>query len=422
MSIHYDYIILGGGLAGLSLAYHLIHSPLADRSILIVEPDDKDRNDRTFCYWSDRPTPFDALVHRSWDQIRIVDEHEQRSLDLGAYRYQMIRSLDFYQHVRDTLAACPNVTWLQGAANQVEETAEGASVSVEGQSYFGRWVFDSRFKVAAFKTDPANDGALYQHFTGWFIETPDDAFDPAAATMFDFRVPQCGPQGGLHGGTQRGPQSGELRFCYVLPLSKRHALVEFVALSHHHLELTLKDYVENTLKLRDYHILEEEGGVSPLTERSFPRHASRHVMTIGTAGGRVKASTGYAFTRIQRDSAAIVQSLIETGQPFSVPADSGFFRLCDALLLHLMRERGATTKSIFGVLFRRNPVGRIFRFLDETSSVADTALIIANMPPRPFLQALFEHGADETRTALNDAAIKIKASHRQFMAWRRENN
>jgi lycopene beta-cyclase len=412
MNDHYDYIILGGGLAGLSLAYHLLHSPLADRSILIVEPDDKDRNDRTFCYWSDRPTPFDDIIHRSWDQIRIIDEHEQRSIDLGAYRYQMIRSLDFYRHVRATLAAHPNVTWLQGAADRVEEATEGASVSVEGRSYFGRWVFDSRFKVAAFKANPANEGALYQHFTGWRIETPDDAFDPSAATMFDFRTPQG------------GPQRGELRFCYVLPLSKREALVEFVALSHHQLEPTLKHYVEHTLNLRDYRILEEEGGVSPLTERSFPRRASEcsRIMTIGTAGGRVKASTGYAFTRIQQDSAAIVQSLIETGQPFSVPADSGFFRLCDALLLHLMRERGATIQSIFGVLFRRNPVRRIFRFLDEASSIADTALIIANMPPRPFLQALYEYGANEIRSALNTAALKIKASHRQFRAWRRENS
>jgi len=406
MNTQYDYIILGGGLAGLSLAYHLIHSPLRDRSILIVEPDDKDRNDRTFCFWSDRTSPFDALIYRSWDQIRIINEHEERSINLGAYRYQMIRSLDFYRHTREVLAVHANVTFVHGAADHVEEAADGASVSVNGQAYFGRWVFDSRFKVAAFKADPANEGALYQHFTGWFIETPNDVFDPSAATMFDFRV----------------PQRNELRFCYVLPLSKRNALVEFVALSHHQLEPTLKDYVENTLKLREYRILEEEGGVSPLTERSFTRHASAHVMTIGTAAGRVKASTGYAFTRIQRDSAAIVQSLIETGQPFNVPADSGFFRLCDALLLHLMRERGTTIKSIFRVLFRRNPASRIFRFLDETSSVAETALIIVNMPPRPFLQALYEYGVEEIRSALNNITLKIKASHRQFRAWRRENS
>ena len=105
MSNQYDYIILGGGLAGLSLAYQLIHSPLGDRSILIVEPDDKSRNDRTFCFWSDRSSPFDALIHRSWDQIRFIDEHDQRTIDLGAYRYNMIRSVDFYRHTREVLAA-----------------------------------------------------------------------------------------------------------------------------------------------------------------------------------------------------------------------------------------------------------------------------------------------------------------------------
>jgi lycopene beta-cyclase len=375
---HYDYLILGGGLAGLSLAYHLIHSPLRDRSIVIVEPDDKTRNDRTFCFWADRPTPFDSLVYRAWDQIRIIDETAQRTLDLGPYRYQMIRSLDFYRHVREVLAAHPSVEFVRGAADRIDEAEDGASVAVAGQRYSGAWIFDSRFQLAHFKADQAHPATLYQHFTGWRIETPRDAFDPSAATLFDFRVPF------------RVPQHDELRFCYVLPLSRREALVEFVALSRHALEATLKDYIEKTLGLRDYRLIEKEGGVQPLTDQPFPRRASAHVMTIGTAGGRVKPSSGYAFTRIQHDSAAIVQSLIGTGQPFNVHADSSFYRRCDALLLHIMRRRGDTIKSIFAVMFQRNPVTRVFRFLDETASAADTALLIANMPPRPFLRALGE--------------------------------
>ncbi|MFN8595014.1 MAG: lycopene cyclase family protein [Anaerolineae bacterium] len=90
-------------------------------------------------------------------------------------------------------------------------------------------------------------GRVIQYFTGWLIRNPDDAFDPSAATMFDFRV----------------PQRNELRFCYVLPLSKRQALIEFVALSSHRAESTLEGHVRHTLNLRDYRILEEEGGVSP---------------------------------------------------------------------------------------------------------------------------------------------------------------
>jgi lycopene beta-cyclase len=68
----YDFIIAGGGAAGLSLAYHLMRSPLRDRSILIVDKDAKDHNDRTFCFWTDRPSLFDDLVYRSWSQLRFV--------------------------------------------------------------------------------------------------------------------------------------------------------------------------------------------------------------------------------------------------------------------------------------------------------------------------------------------------------------
>ena len=58
----YDIILVEAGLAGLSLAHQLINSPLRDRSILIVDPDPKERNDHTWSYWSDRPTPFDDIA------------------------------------------------------------------------------------------------------------------------------------------------------------------------------------------------------------------------------------------------------------------------------------------------------------------------------------------------------------------------
>ena len=62
---HYDFIMAGGGLAGLSLALNLVCSPLGDRSILIVDRDDKNRNDHTWCFWSEGASPFDEVVHLS---------------------------------------------------------------------------------------------------------------------------------------------------------------------------------------------------------------------------------------------------------------------------------------------------------------------------------------------------------------------
>ena len=136
-------------------------------------------------------------------------------------------------------------------------------------------------------------------------------------------------------------------------------------------------------------IVATEGGVSPLTDYPFERRTSEHVMTIGTPGGRVKPSSGYAFTHIQNDSGAIVQSLIKTGQPFNIPADSRLYRLCDALLLDIMSQHGETLQAIFATMFKRNPIDRVFRFLDETASMRDIIALIASMPPRPFLAALF---------------------------------
>ena len=47
----YDYIIAGGGLSGLSLAYYLNHSTLRNKSVLIIDQDDKTKDDRTWSFW-----------------------------------------------------------------------------------------------------------------------------------------------------------------------------------------------------------------------------------------------------------------------------------------------------------------------------------------------------------------------------------
>ncbi|RYY11780.1 MAG: FAD-dependent oxidoreductase, partial [Cytophagaceae bacterium] len=47
----YDYLLVGGGAAGLSLAYYLAQEPrLASQRVLLIEPAAKDQNDRTWSY------------------------------------------------------------------------------------------------------------------------------------------------------------------------------------------------------------------------------------------------------------------------------------------------------------------------------------------------------------------------------------
>lgn len=363
----------------MSLAYHLAHSPLQERTILIIDKDRKQRNDRTWCFWTDRPTLFDGILYRTWDKVEFVGETFRRQYDLAPYHYQMVRGIDFYRATQSDLQARPNVEFLQGRVEHIQDGAGQAQVTVNGQTFCAGWVFDSRFAPGEFRPDPARYHNLKQHFKGWEIETAAPAFDPQSATLFDFRT----------------PQNGRMRFVYVLPFSDRRALVEYTLFSADLLtraeyEQGLKDYLAGVLRLTDYRILDEESGVIPMTDFPFPRRAGQRVMKIGTPGGLVKPSTGYAFLRIQRDSEAIVQSLVQTSQPFAVPHSPPRYGLFDSIILQLMYRRAGLMKSIFTALFQRNPIQRIFRFLDEANPWDEDLHLLASLPPLPFVQALYK--------------------------------
>jgi lycopene beta-cyclase len=398
---HYDYILSGGGLAGLSLAYHLINSPLRERSILIVDKDAKQQNDRTWCFWEEQPTLFDAIAYRVWSRLRFTSDDFTREFDLAPYRYQMIRGIDFYDFTREKLAQCSNVSFVRGNIDRVEDGTNQATVTVEGQSFSGSWVFDSTLPASLRGSVPTGVEAsagdmgqseirlkplvqngkyqhLNQHFRGWEIETDRPFFNPQLPTLFDFRT----------------PQNGHMRFVYTLPFAENRALIEYTLFSSHLLaseeyDAGLKTYIEEVLGIRQYTINHVEAGVIPMTDHPFPRRLGQRVMAIGTKGGRVKPSTGYAFLRIQRDSAALIQSLVQHDQPFDLPARRGRFALHDSILLNIMTHYPDDLKPIFTIMFKHNPIQRVFQFLDETVSVGGEARFIASLPPWRFLQALF---------------------------------
>ena len=93
-----------------------------------------------------------------------------------------------------------------------------------------------------------------------------------------------------------------------------------------------------------------------MTDHPLPARAGAHIINLGTRGGRAKPSTGYAFKRIQQQSARLVAALARTGQPPANPTgDQWQFRLFDTLLLDIMQRRGESTRDIFRQLFTATP-------------------------------------------------------------------
>lgn len=379
-----DVLIAGGGAAGLSLACQLIRGPLHNKTILIVDYDTKDQNDRTWCYWTNHTTFFDPVVCRSWRRLRVLADDFATTLDLGTYHYDMVRGIDFYRFAHDMLAAHPNVQLAGGRVERLEDGPEAARVVVDGRPVVANWVFDSRFTWPELERAATRLGRvelLKQEFAGWEIDVTREVFDPDQPTLMDFRT----------------PQGAGLRFLHVVPFSPKRALVDFVScatntLGPAALHEALDRYVQDVLSIGSYHVLREEHGVTPMTDRPFPRRISQHVMAIGLLGGRAKPSTGYAYLRIQDDAKAIAQSLVEYGHPFAVPHDARRYRYFDAVLLNVLEHHPEEAVSIFTALFQRNPAPRIFRFLDEEASVWEIVQTLPSLPSRLLEQSLRDLG------------------------------
>ena len=68
----FDYIILGGGCAGLSLAYELdINKKLNDKTLAIIETRDEYKRDKTWSFWKVTDHNFDDCVIKSWNNFSV---------------------------------------------------------------------------------------------------------------------------------------------------------------------------------------------------------------------------------------------------------------------------------------------------------------------------------------------------------------
>lgn len=371
----YDYIIAGGGLAGLSLAYHMNQSVLRHKSILIIDRDEKKQNDRTWCFWEKEGRgAFDRIVFRSWQQVYFYGSQGfEKKLDLGEYSYKWIKGLDFYNFVKSDLAANPNIAFLTTTVERLTDTADGGFVITEAGEFIADYIFDS---VTPLKMDNGKRHNMLQHFKGWEITTSKPVFDPTCPVMMDYRV---------------GQEGTGVRFGYVLPISENRALVEYTLFSDKLLtpeeyERELHTYIRDCLRIEDFAIEAEEFGVIPMTDELPETVPRSHVIRIGTSAGYVKASSGYAFTRTQHFTQELVRQLLTAGKP--LPAQKTvrkvFKRLLDSTLLNVLLEKRHPGDEVFTRLYQRNPTPRLLAFMDEDTSFWDDLRTMSTVPLWPF--------------------------------------
>ncbi|MGZ4012580.1 MAG: lycopene cyclase family protein, partial [Flavisolibacter sp.] len=174
-SLSYDYIIAGAGCSGLSLAMHMIDSgKFTDKKILLIDKDIKKANDRTWCFWQKEQWLFEPIVYKQWQRLWFHGEEYSSELNLGAYRYKMIRGNEFYEYCLRQIGLHKNVDIRFDTIEDMFSEPE-TGVVVRGEKFYADYVFNSiLFDKPSLGT---KEYWLLQHFLGWMIETDEDYFD-----------------------------------------------------------------------------------------------------------------------------------------------------------------------------------------------------------------------------------------------------
>ena len=372
----YDYIITGSGASGLMLAYRMANDSFFDNSsILIIDKEKKNFDDRTWCFWENGEGEWDELLHKSWDKILFESNTYKNTIPLQSYAYKMLRSGVFYDKLWNFINTKNNIRFIEETVVNIEGSEDGAIVETLKSKYFTTKLLNSidlNKKYTLQKKYPV----LLQHFCGWFIETDKNLFDDSTATFMDFTV----------------DQKRNTRFMYVLPISPNKALFEYTLFSKE--VLTKEEYESELLKylaiksITEYTITEIEQGVIPMTSYKFWEQNSKNILHIGTVGGWTKASTGYTFKNTSKKTIQLI-AFLKAENDFTNFRKKTRFWWYDLLLIDVLSSHNHLGSKLFSTLFKRNSLKNVFRFLDEETIFIEDLRIMLSMPPLRFIKALF---------------------------------
>ena len=351
----FDYIIIGGGCAGLSLAYELeINEKLKDKTLAIIEPRLEYKRDKTWSFWKVVPHNFDDCVKKSWKNFSINIPGKTNHLECKDYPYQSIDSGLFYKKISNKLKENENIHFYKDLKE------------INTRNSF---TFNS---VPNIKKNHLN---LWQHFCGVEIETKTNYFDDEIFNLMDF---DCEQRDSVH-------------FFYTLPYTKNKALIETTWLSKMNdnsqkdYDKQIKDYIDKHLKVKDYEITYREEGAIPLFYPLYEKDKNR--INIGTAGGMTRLSTGYTFLNIQEHSKYIRENIenISNSKRFEI---SKKYQFLDDIFLRVLNKHPEKMSNIFFNMFKTSPK-TVIKFLSNKSNFFEDIKIILKMPKWIFIKALF---------------------------------
>jgi lycopene beta-cyclase len=395
-SLDVDYLFVGAGASSRLLLMSLDrHNLLKGKRVVVIDPDVKSSNDKTYCFWASpeelKEIQCESLIGHRWRHVTV--DHKQ-SESLNAMEYMHISSIDLY-HASDQIMKANEVKYLQDKVEKIESFEKGIKVVTSAKHFLTNTVFDSR--PPKYLPPKINEAHLIQSFIGYVIQCDKPIERAEAIHLMDFEVDQLGCT----------------QFVYVLPFSETKILVELTRFGENKItaseaEPILRKYISE--RFGKYEIEATETGCIPMCSSPIAKDAPlKGLISIGGRAGAIKPSTGYAFKTMAHHAEGIAKD-IANNRSTRIIKHSTRFKLYDRLLLFILKSYPYLGKPIFQTLFKKNKTQTIFNFLDEKSTLTQEVAIFLSLPLTPFLKALWLDCTIRFEKTIAPAALLLLAS------------
>jgi lycopene beta-cyclase len=360
-----DLIILGGGCAGLSLASRLAASKSTLR-VLVLEGRGHYEEDRTWCGWRTAPHPFQVCAVAAWPKWRVTCTNETIERNSTRYPYEMVPADRFYAEAGRVIRNSTTVS-IAMAAHVVTVIKRSDSFSIDlfdGRTFSSKWLVDTRPRVTELRSP-----SLWQNFVGYVVH---DSHELATRigevpVLMDFQL----------------PGTSAVQFMYLLPLGAGAYLCEWTRFSKERgeepqIEQQLMNWIGQNAG-QGWSLGRRESGSLPMSLVRRKLQVNGSTVFAGTAGGSMRASTGYAFHSIQRWADACCRALLAGEAPVP-PSRNRMLDFMDDVFLRALQQRNSSGQAIFCSLFKNTQPDALIRFLSGQPRLADYWPVMRSLP------------------------------------------
>lgn len=370
----FDYIIVGAGCSGLSLAYEMnVKNLFNDKTCAIIDKRKEFNRDKIWSYWNIYEHSFyDCLINK-WDKFCVKKNQNEIILDCENFQYQSIDSQKFYKKILDNLNSNKNIKLiLNKSVDKIYENKDEAIVQCSDEIFRTDIIFNSSLDNKMTK-----ESELFQHFYGCEVVFDENVNLPEYPIIMDFN---CNQDSWVH-------------FFYTLPMGKNKIFIENTWISNEksfafeRYIAEINYYIQNNLNYKKkYKTNYSEIGSIPMFH--FKNNMKyKKIINIGTAGNLTRKSTGYTFLNIQKSVKQIVIN-ISKKQNIKESSVSLKYNYLDNIFIKVLLEKKGSMYEVFFDLFKKNKTKDIVKFLSNTSNWFEDLKIILSMPKLIFIKKL----------------------------------